>query len=231
MNDNSHITRLAPSPTGRMHAGNIYASLLSWLMGKKYGGKVCLRIEDIDTERSRPEYITQILSDYEKLGITWDGEVLYQSKRSDIYEEAIQKLADQNLVYPCFCTRADLHAASAPHIGEKTVYPGTCKTLSKQEIDLRLKTQSASCRLKTENIEISFEDMFYGAYSQNLKTDCGDFVIKRSDGLYAYQLAVVIDDACQGVDCVVRGVDLITSTPQQMHLQSILGYKSPYYCH
>lgn len=223
--------RFAPSPTGRMHAGNIYASLITWLLCKQQGGEVALRIEDLDPQRCKPAYASQIMSDYEMLGLEWDGPIMYQSERTSIYEDAFNELSKRNRIYPCFCTRADLHAASAPHKGEKHVYPGTCRNLTAEEIATRSETRKPAWRIEVPHQTFSLEDAFQGAYSQELATECGDFLIKRSDGAYAYQLAVVVDDAEQGVTLVVRGVDLLCSTPQQMFLQQELGFEHPAYGH
>lgn len=227
------VGRFAPSPTGRMHAGNIFASLMSWLVVKSCDGQIVLRIEDLDSERSRQTYIDQIMRDYEYLGLTWDLGPYYQQGRRDTYQEAFNKLQDRGLVYPCFCSRADLHASSAPHRGEKLVYAGTCRGLSTGEIDLRKKTKDPAYRVRCDGGAESYElvDMVQGYYCQNLAHECGDFIVKRSDGEFAYQLAVVVDDAEQGVNCIVRGMDLLCSTPQQMYLQDLLNYEHPEYAH
>lgn len=191
-----------------------------------------LRIEDLDPVRSRQEYIDAIMRDYAFLGLTWDGEVLFQSARSELYADAFSELAQKACVYDCFCTRADLHAVSAPHRGEKTVYPGTCRHLSPAERASRLEAgRKPAQRLQVPAETIALVDQFQGAYAQQLDTDCGDFIVRRNDGAFAYQLAVVVDDAAQGVTSVVRGVDLLCSTPQQIYLQQLLGYPTPTYGH
>ncbi len=210
------VGRFAPSPTGRMHAGNIYAALIAWLVAKSQGGHMVLRIEDLDRERSKATYIDQIQRDFEALGLFWDEGPYFQHDRDEAYAEAFGRLEARGLLYPCFCTRADLHAASAPHRGEKLVYAGTCRHLSDAEVESRT---------------IAFEDLVQGTYAQKLDRDCGDFLIRRSDGAFAYQLAVVVDDAAQGVNSVVRGVDLLCSTPQQRYLQDLLGLPHPAYAH
>ena len=225
------VGRFAPSPTGRMHAGNVFAALMSWLIVKSQGGSIVLRIEDLDRARSRQEYADQIMRDFEMLGLTWDRGPFYQQGRDEAYNEAFQTLDDSDLVYPCFCTRADLHAASAPHRGEKLIYPGTCATLTSDEVARRSKERSPAWRVRVPGQMFVLDDLVQGHYEQVLDRDCGDFVVRRSDGLFAYQLASVVDDAAQGVTCIVRGVDLLVSTPQQMFLQSALKLPSCTYAH
>ena len=230
-NDVKPVCRFAPSPTGRMHAGNVFAALVSWLVAKSQGGSVVLRIEDLDAQRSKQDYADQIMRDFESLGLTWDKGPYYQHGREEAYESAYKALATSNGIYPCFCTRADLHAASAPHRGEKLVYPGTCRRLTQAEVSSRMEERSPAYRIAVPDRCYSLNDLVQGDYSQNLVEDCGDFVIRRSDGAYAYQLAVVVDDAEQGVNCVVRGMDLLCSTPQQMFLADTLGYAPCTYAH
>lgn len=224
--------RFAPSPTGRMHAGNIYASLMAWLVAKSRGGSMVLRIEDLDRERSKPTFADQVQRDYEMLGLAWDEGPVFQHDRDDAYRQALDVLREHGLVYPCFCSRADLHAASAPHRGEKLVYPGTCRGLGAAEVRRRLEERrAAALRLSVPDETVSFVDLVQGPYGQNLAAECGDFLVKRSDGAFAYQLAVVVDDAACGVSSVVRGVDLLCSTPQQIYLQRLLGFSQPEYAH
>ena len=225
------VGRFAPSPTGRMHAGNIYAALTAWLVAKSQGGTIVLRIEDLDRDRSKAEYISAVQRDFELLGLTWDYGPFFQHDRDEAYTEAFQALERRGLVYPCFCTRADLHAASAPHRGEKFVYPGTCRDLSSEQVAAKSLLRAPAQRLRVPDAMYSFEDMVQGHYAQNLAHDCGDFLIRRSDQAFAYQLAVVVDDAAQGVTNVVRGVDLLCSTPQQLYLQELLGLSHPRYAH
>ena len=225
------IGRFAPSPTGRMHAGNIYAALMAWLIAKSQGGEVVLRIEDLDRERSKPQFIDAVQRDFEMLGLTWDRGPYFQSDRDEAYDAAFRKLQEAGLTYPCFCSRADLHAASAPHRGEKLIYPGTCRNLSQSEIEAKAQAKSPATRLIAKDVDIAFDDLVQGRYSQNLARDCGDFLIRRSDSAFAYQLAVVVDDAAQGITSVVRGVDLLCSTPQQIYLQRLLGLPESSYAH
>ena len=217
------VGRFAPSPTGRMHAGNIYAALSAWLVAKSQGGTIVLRIEDLDRDRSKAEYISAVQRDFELLGLTWDHGPFFQHDRDEAYLEAFSALERRGLVYPCFCTRADLHAASAPHRGEKFVYPGTCHGLTAEQIAVKSVRRAPAQRLRVPDDTYSFEDMVQGRYKQNLAHDCGDFLIRRADQAFAYQLAVVVDDAAQGVTSVVRGVDLLCSTPQQLYLQELLS--------
>ena len=225
------VGRFAPSPTGRMHAGNVFAALTAWLVAKTQGGRIVLRIEDLDAERSKPVYIDAVQRDLEALGLTWDEGPYFQHDRTEAYRAAYDELRERGLVYPCFCTRADLHAASAPHRGDKPVYPGTCRYLSDGERAARAQQRMPAQRLIVPDREVAFVDQVQGSYAQNLAADCGDFLVQRSDGAFAYQLAVVVDDAAQGVTAVVRGVDLLCPTPQQLYLQELLGLPHPAYAH
>ena len=237
---NNIVGRFAPSPTGRMHAGNIFAALMAWLVAKSQGGTMVLRIEDLDRARSKQCYIDQVQRDFEMLGLTWDRGPYFQHDRDEAYAAAFDALNDAGLAYPCFCTRADLHAASAPHQGEKLVYPGTCRHLS--DVERFEKTRALfskpdpsriapAMRLSVDARTIAVDDLFQGSYEQRLDRDCGDFLIRRTDGAFAYQLAVVVDDAAQGVNSVVRGIDLLCSTPQQVYLQDLLGLEHACYAH
>ena len=206
-----------------MHLGNILAAMLSWLSAKQQGGEWRLRIEDLDPQRSRPEFARQIMSDLEWLGLIWDGEVLYQSERTEIYLHYLQQL--QQYTYLCTCTRNEILAAQAPHESDgRVVYPGTCR-------HKRLSVQNASIRIIVPDEVIEYEDRMYGHQSVNLATHCGDFILRRSDGVFAYQLAVVVDDALSSVNEVVRGRDLLLSAAQQIYLYRLLGFTPPAYCH
>lgn len=231
MPDNRIVGRFAPSPTGRMHAGNIFAALMSWLIVKSQGGSIILRIEDLDVQRSKSDFSEQVMRDFEYLGLTWDEGPFYQQGREEAYQEAYRTICDNGHVYPCFCTRADLHAASAPHRGEKLVYAGTCRNFTPEQVQERSKDRLPAWRLEVPSCDYTLDDLVQGHFSQNLATDCGDFVIRRSDGLFAYQLAVVVDDAEQGVNCIVRGMDLLVSTPQQMYLQDLISAPHCTYAH
>lgn len=213
--------RFAPSPTGRMHLGNVFCALLSWLSIKSKGGEWRLRIEDIDPGRSRRDFAMQLQEDLQWLGLPWDGEVVWQSERSDIYEHYLHLLQDAGLTYPCFCTRADIMATQAPHESDgRIVYAGTCRGKILDEMD---KNTHAAIRFIVPDEVISFTDGHYGKQSVNLAKHCGDYILRRKDGAWAYQLAVVVDDALMGVTEVVRGRDLLLSTPQQLHLYRTLA--------
>ncbi len=218
--------RFAPSPTGRMHLGNLFAALLSWLSAKSQGGEWLLRIEDIDPARSRPEYAQLIMDDLQWLGLTWDGEPLFQSRRSAVYQHYFDVLRDRHLTYPCYCTRADLLATQAPHESDgRVVYPGTCRHRAP------LPGRPASTRLIVGDAEVAFTDGHYGPCSVSLARHVGDFIIRRKDGAWAYQLAVVVDDALSGVSEVVRGRDLLLSSPQQIYVARLLGFSPPQFIH
>lgn len=217
--------RFAPSPTGRMHLGNIYSALLSWLSARKQGGSWVLRIEDLDPGRSRAEYAEQIRDDLRWLGLTWDEEYV-QSQRTEIYAEHLSRLQSLGLTYPCYCTRADILATQAPHESDgRVVYKGTCRNAP-----LRTGVLAAT-RLVVPDKDIVFNDLHYGTHAVNLARQCGDFILRRADGAWAYQLAVVVDDALMGITEVVRGRDLLLSVPQQMYLYDLLGYTPPSFAH
>lgn len=209
-----------------MHLGNVFSALLSWLSAKSKGGEWLLRIEDIDPGRSRQAYADWLMDDLDWLGLTWDGVPVYQSQRSDIYEHYYALLCQQGLTYPCYCTRADLLATQAPHESDgRVVYKGTCRHLPPQL------GQPAATRLIVPDESITFQDGHYGTMAVNLATQVGDFIIRRKDGAWAYQLAVVVDDALMGVTEVVRGRDLLLSSPQQMYIAKLLNFPSPSFIH
>lgn len=212
--------RFAPSPTGRMHLGNVYAALLSWLSAKSKGGEWVLRIEDIDPARSKQEYADRIMDDLEWLGLTWDDEVTYQSKRQDIYEHYFDLLDKEGLLYPCFCTRADLLATQAPHESDgRVVYKGTCRNMTPADYPQGI---TPAWRIRVPDRTIETADGHYGTYQTNLTTEIGDFIVRRKDGAFAYQLVVVVDDLLMGITEVVRGRDLLLSTPQQLFMAQTL---------
>ena len=190
-----------------------------------------LRIEDLDRVRSRTEFIDQVQRDYETVGLTWDEGPFFQAHRDEAYEDAFQLLSQRCGTYPCYCSRADLKAASAPHLGEKAVYPGNCRNLSEAQRTEKAQVKTPSQRVLVPARSIAFTDMIQGLFTQDLATECGDFLLKRADGNFAYQLAVVVDDGAQNITSVVRGYDLITSTPQQIFLQQELGLPEPLYAH
>ena len=222
--------RYAPSPSGRMHLGNLMCCLLAWLSAKSKGGQVLLRIEDLDTQRCPRSYADAIVDDLAWLGLAADGPTppVYQSDRSEIYQRYFDELSRRGLVYPCFCSRSQLHAASAPHRSDgQVIYAGTCRGLTPAEIAERSKTRAPAWRVQVPDEVIAFEDGHMGHYEENLARDCGDFFLRRADGVFAYQLAVVVDDALMGVDEVVRGSDLLSSTPRQLWLYRELGLTPP----
>ena len=228
--------RYAPSPSGRMHLGNLMCCLLAWLSAKSKGGQVLLRIEDLDTVRCPRVYADAIVDDLAWLGLAADGPTptptVYQSERSKIYQQYYDILLKKGLVYPCFCSRSQLHAASAPHRSDgQVVYAGTCRGLSDAEIARRSLTRAPAFRVQVPDEEIAFTDGHLGRYAENLARDCGDFYLRRADGVFAYQLAVVVDDALMGVTEVVRGSDLLSSTPRQLWLYRELGLTAPQFYH
>lgn len=232
------IGRFAPSPTGRMHLGNVFSALLSWLSAKSKGGEWLLRIEDIDPGRSRQEYADMMMHDLEWLGLEWDGTPVYQSQRSGIYEQYFNLLQRKGLTYPCYCTRTDILATQAPHESDgRVVYKGTCRpkhpnvSISSNQPLNHQTTQPAATRLIVPDRNISFTDGHYGTHSVNLAQQVGDFIIRRKDGAWAYQLAVVVDDALMGVTEVVRGRDLLLSVAQQMYLSEVLELPSAQFIH
>ena len=234
------VGRFAPSPSGRMHLGNILCYLLAWLSIRQQGGRIVLRVEDLDTARCSARYARQVMDDLLWLGLDWDEGPLtggphgpyFQSERTDCYNAALENLQARGLVYPCFCTRAELHAASAPHRSDgQSIYPGTCRNQSEKEIAFRARTRSPALRLRVPEEEITFTDGHMGVYRENLARDCGDFLLRRSDGLFAYQLAVVVDDAAMEITEVVRGSDLLSSTPRQLLLYRLLELTPPAFRH
>lgn len=232
--------RFAPSPSGRMHLGNLFCSLLAWLSAKSAGGRMVLRIEDLDPLRCPRVFADGIEQDLLWLGLTWDeGGSLggphgpyYQQERTALYAKACEVLTARGLTYPCFCSRAQLHAASAPHREDGVpVYPGTCRALTGAERAAKASTRPPALRLVVPDETVSFVDGHLGSYAENLAKDCGDFILRRSDGVHAYQLAVVLDDAAMGVSQVVRGADLLSSTPRQLYLYRLLGLDAPRFYH
>ena len=230
--------RFAPTPSGRIHLGNILCAMLSWLSVRAAGGTYLLRIEDLDAMRCPRELADQIEDDLHWFGIDWDaggsagGDAWYQSKRTEIYDRGFAELERQGLLYPCFCSRAELHAAQAPHRSDGTyVYAGTCRGLTPEQIAQKRRQRPPAARVRVPDRVISFADGCQGTYCENLARDCGDFIIRRSDGVYGYQLAVVVDDAAMGVTEGVRGRDLLESTPRQLYLYEVLGLAAPCFYH
>ncbi len=234
------VGRFAPSPSGRIHLGNILCCLLSWLSARQKGGRVVLRIEDLDTARCPRRYAVQMEEDLRWLGLFWDEGPgvggphgpYDQSARTALYRAALEKLEGLGLVYPCFCTRAELHAASAPHRQDgQTVYSGACRGLTAAQAAEKARLRRPALRLRVPDETVAFTDGHLGPYGEDLARDCGDFLLRRSDGMFAYQLAVVVDDAAMGVTEVVRGADLLASTPRQLYLYRLLDLPAPSFYH
>ena len=231
------VGRFAPTPSGRMHLGNVAACLVAWLSARAAGGCMVLRIEDLDPRAQNPEAARLIMEDLTWLGLDWDEGPYWQSERGEAYTAAIERLGEAGLTYPCFCTRSELHAATAPHASDGTyVYAGTCRGLSPAEVAKKSATRPPATRLRVPEAAdpaatVAFTDLAYGLVEENLARECGDFLVRRSDGVVAYQLAVVVDDAEMGVTQVVRGRDLLGSAARQMYLGGLLGYEAPSYGH
>jgi glutamyl-tRNA synthetase len=234
------VGRFAPSPSGRMHLGNLACCLIAWLSAKSRGGRIVLRIEDLDAQRCPREYADALERDLDWLGLGWDegGSAggpcgpYYQSDCAPIYDRAYAALERQGLLYPCFCSRSALHAPSAPHRSDgDVIYPGTCRRLTAAEAAAKRRVKAPAARLIVPDETISFTDGHLGFVAENLARECGDFVVRRGDGVYAYQLAVTVDDARMGVTEVVRGADLLSSTPRQLYLYRLLGAAPPAFYH
>ena len=221
------VGRFAPSPTGPLHFGSLVAALASYCDARARGGTWLVRIEDVDEPRTRPGASEAILHTLARCGFRWDGEVVVQSVRTALYENALAHLIADGNAYPCACTRRELESAPLGAGGER-VYPGTCRDGVPADRAGRAKR---AWRVKVGGTPIAFDDRLQGRVTQRLDVDVGDFVVKRADGLFAYQLAVVVDDAGQGITDVVRGADLCASTPRQIHLQKLLGLPTPAYLH
>lgn len=229
--------RFAPSPTGYLHLGNVWSAFLAWLQVRQAGGTLVLRIEDIDEQRSKDVYTKALMEDLSWLGLTWDEgpdvggpyAPYIQQQRYARYDQALEYLREMGILYPCYCSRTRLQAIGAPHAGEHTVYDGHCFGLSEEE--RRRMTKTPSWRLHVPDETVYFTDGIYGRQAGNLPHSCGDFVVRRSDGMYAYQLAVSVDDGSMAITHVLRGEDLLSSTAQQIWLMKTLGYAVPQYTH
>jgi glutamyl-Q tRNA(Asp) synthetase len=217
MSASSYIGRFAPTPSGYLHFGSLVAALASYLDARAAGGRWLLRMEDLDPPREIAGAQATILATLEAYGFEWDGAVVRQSERHAAYEQLIERLLAQGLAYACTCSRKQLE-------GHGSVYPGFCRDAGRD-------TEDAAIRLRVPHLEYGFVDRVQGEFRQHLGYEVGDFVIRRRDGLYAYQLAVVLDDAWQGVTDIVRGADLLDSTPRQLYLQELLGFSQPRYLH
>ena len=230
MADLKPVGRFAPTPSGRMHLGNVFAALIAWLSVRSRDGEMVLRMEDLDTQRTSAEFAETLRDDLRWLGFTWDRETPAQSQRSAVYDKYFEILREKGLLYPCYCTRSQLHSVNAPHLSDGTyVYPGTCRNLTEGE-------QAAFRRPPAWRVVVpdrvwTVEDRIQGTYRCNLATECGDMVVRRADGVYVYQLAVTVDDGEAGITEVVRGMDLLSSAPRQMYLQELFGFPHPEYAH
>ena len=230
MADLKPVGRFAPTPSGRMHLGNVFAALITWLSVRSRDGEMVLRMEDLDTQRTSAEFAEILRDDLRWLGFTWDRETPAQSQRSAVYDKYFEILREKGLLYPCYCTRSQLHSVNAPHLSDGTyVYPGTCRNLTEGE-------QAAFRRPPAWRVVVpdrvwTVEDKIQGTYRCNLATECGDMVVRRADGVYVYQLAVTVDDGEAGITEVVRGMDLLSSAPRQMYLQELFGFPHPEYAH
>ena len=230
MNSATPVGRFAPTPSGRMHLGNVFAALIAWLSVRSRGGHLVLRMEDLDTQRTSEEFAQTLREDLLWLGLNWDLETPAQSTRSAVYDRYFEKLETLGLLYPCYCTRSQLHSVNAPHLSDGTyVYPGTCRDLTKDQRESF--HRDPAWRVRVPEGQWNLTDLCQGPFSQDLSTDCGDFVVRRADGVYVYQLAVTVDDGEAGVTEVVRGTDLLGSAPRQMYLQKLFGFAHPTYGH
>jgi glutamyl-tRNA synthetase len=233
--------RYAPSPTGDLHLGNLRTALLAWLFSRIEGGQFVLRVEDLDRPRTRPGATERMLADLRWLGLDWDEGPDYggpyapytQSERIEIYRHYLQQLQERGLLYPCYCSRAEIQAASAQQGEEGPRYPGTCRHLSaaqRRAYEARGRRPSLRLRVDDERL-IAFTDEIAGPITQHVQQTVGDFIIYRSDGIFAYQFAVVVDDALMHINQIVRGADLLSSTPRQILLYQLLGFPLPRFAH
>ena len=227
MNQKTPVGRFAPTPSGRMHLGNVFAALIAWLSVRSRDGEMVLRMEDLDTQRTSADFADILRDDLTWLGLDYDRETAPQSQRSEVYDRYFDILKEKGLIYPCYCTRSQLHSVNAPHLSDGTyVYTGTCRNLTNPP-----KGRIPSWRVMVTDRIWTVEDKVQGHYELNLATQCGDMVMRRADGVYVYQLAVTVDDGEAGVTEVVRGMDLLSSAPRQMYLQELFGFPHPEYGH
>ena len=224
------VGRFAPTPSGRMHLGNVFAALMAWASVRSRDGEMVLRMEDLDTQRTSGEFAEILRSDLKWLGLDYDRETPAQSLRSEVYDRYFQRLREMGLLYPCYCTRSQLHSVNAPHLSDGTyVYTGTCRNLTQEQRAAFDRKPAWRCIVPDKLWQV--EDLVQGHYQLNLASECGDMVVRRADGVYVYQLAVTVDDGEAGVTEVVRGMDLLSSAPRQMYLQELFGFAHPVYAH
>ena len=229
-NERQVVGRFAPTPSGRMHLGNVFAALIAWCSVRSKNGEMVLRMEDLDTQRTSGEFAETLRGDLRWLGLDYDRETPPQSQRSAVYDQYFDKMLELGLLYPCYCTRSQLHSVNAPHLSDGTyVYAGTCRNLTEEQ--RRSFDRKPAWRVCVPDKIWSLTDRVQGEYSLNLATECGDMVVRRADGIYVYQLAVTVDDGEAGVTEVVRGMDLLSSAPRQMYLQELFGFAHPEYGH
>ena len=224
------VGRFAPTPSGRMHLGNVFAALIAWCSVRSQNGEMVLRMEDLDTQRTSEEFAAVLRDDLRWLSLDYDRETPAQSKRSAVYDQYFEKMQELGLLYPCYCTRSQLHSVNAPHLSDGTyVYAGTCRNLTEEQ--RQAFDRKPAWRVIVPDKIWSLRDRVQGDYALNLATECGDMVVRRADGIYVYQLAVTVDDGEAGVTEVVRGMDLLSSAPRQMYLQELFGFSHPEYGH
>ncbi len=230
MNRAHVVGRFAPTPSGRMHLGNVFAALIAWASVRSRDGEMVLRMEDLDTQRTSADFAAVLREDLAWLGLDYDRETPPQSRRSETYDKYFMLLQEKGLIYPCYCTRSQLHSVNAPHLSDGTyVYTGTCRNLT--EADRAKFDRKPAWRVMVPDKLWQVQDLVQGHYQLNLATECGDMVVRRADGIYVYQLAVTVDDGEAGVTEVVRGMDLLSSAPRQMYLQELFGFPHPEYGH
>ena len=224
------VGRFAPTPSGRMHLGNVFAALIAWASVRSKNGEMVLRMEDLDTQRTSADFADILRNDLAWLGLDYDRETPPQSKRSEAYDGYFERLRQMGLLYPCYCTRSQLHSVNAPHLSDGTyVYTGTCRNLT--DAQRAGFDRKPAWRVMVPDKVWEVNDLVQGHYTLNLATECGDMVVRRADGVYVYQLAVTVDDGEAGVTEVVRGMDLLSSAPRQMYLQELFGFPHPEYGH
>ena len=230
MSGGNVVGRFAPTPSGRMHLGNVFAALIAWASVRSRDGEMVLRMEDLDTQRTSADFAAVLRDDLAWLGLDYDRETPPQSQRSEAYDQYFDLLQEKGLIYPCYCTRSQLHSVNAPHLSDGTyVYTGTCRNLTQEQ--RAAFDRKPAWRVIVPDKLWTVEDKVQGHYELNLATQCGDMVMRRADGIYVYQLAVTVDDGEAGVTEVVRGMDLLSSAPRQMYLQELFGFPHPEYGH